>query len=233
MTKKELELHLWKTIVPDIPGHQTNKDLKVPNYYEGLDEFIKEHKIKTEFRCAGAPWDQIYAYIISQIKPKIIIEVGSYIGYSAIKMADACKANNLKDVSIICIDPWLDASLRSDHEARVFGYPSVFYTFLNNVKTYNHDDIIIPLSMPALTGYRYLRDAGIKADLIYIDGSHDYDDVYLDVSRYLTLLNPGGLLFGDDWTYEGVREATKQICSESSMNPPTVIGNTAVWYIQK
>jgi hypothetical protein len=233
MNKKELELHLWKTIVPDIPGHQTNKDLQIPNYYEGLKEFIEKFNIKKEFRCAGAPWDPIFSHIISQVKPKIIIEVGSYIGYSAIKMADACKLNNLQDTSIICIDPFLDASLRTDFEAKVYGYPTVFYTFLNNIKDHNHEDIIIPLPMPALTGYRYLRDAKVKADLIYIDGSHDYDDVYLDVSRYLTLLNPGGLLFGDDWTYEGVREATQQICSEMNINPPTVINNTAVWYIQK
>jgi len=37
-----------------------------------------------------------------------------------------------------------------------------------------------------------------KFDLLYIDGSHVYSDVKIDVSFYLPMLNVGGFLIMDD-----------------------------------
>lgn len=227
MNKQELELHLWKTIVP------RNDNLTIPDVYTGIEDYLETNNIEPEFRCAGAPWDPIYKALVSGIRPKIIFEVGSYIGYSAIKMAEFCKAENIVDASIVCIDPWLDVSNHVDYDNRVHGYSSVYHKFLHNVKTHGHEDIIIPLPLPALSAYRYLRYADVKADLIYIDGSHDYDDVYIDVSRYYTLLNEGGMIFGDDWTWEGVREGVQDVCRDYNIPNLQLVEGTSVWFIKK
>jgi hypothetical protein len=51
---------------------------------------------------------------------------------------------------------------------------------------------------------------GIRADLIYLDGSHDYEDVACDIAAYRPLLTPGGVLFGDDYdTWVDVRQAVE------------------------
>jgi NAD(P)-dependent dehydrogenase (short-subunit alcohol dehydrogenase family) len=39
----------------------------------------------------------------------------------------------------------------------------------------------------------------IYFDLIYVDGSHDYDDVAADLAAYRPLVRPGGVMFGDDY----------------------------------
>lgn len=39
-------------------------------------------------------------------------------------------------------------------------------------------------------------------DLIYIDGSHLFQDVYDDLFQAWEVLNPGGLLMVDDWTHK-------------------------------
>lgn len=48
----------------------------------------------------------IFKYIINQVKPKLIVEVGSWMGQSACTMAAALKELNL-DAAVICIDTWL------------------------------------------------------------------------------------------------------------------------------
>lgn len=224
MTKKELELRLWQTV---------SNPQQLPDIYEGIEELLENNNIEPEFRCPGAPWDPIFKEIVKQVRPETIIEVGSYIGYSAVKMADYCKEEGLTDTSIICVDPWLDVSNPIDFNNRINGYPALYYKFLYNVKHHGHSDMVIPFPMPALTAYRYLAAANVKADLIYIDGSHEYDDVYLDVSRYITLLNQGGIIFGDDWTWEGVEKGVLDVCRDSNIQNLQLIPNTSVWYIQK
>jgi hypothetical protein len=42
-------------------------------------------------------------------------------------------------------------------------------------------------------------------DLLYVDGSHDADSVYQDVSRSRWLF-PDAVIMGDDWPWTTVRE---------------------------
>ena len=49
------------------------------------------------------------------------------------------------------------------------------------------------------TGARWLRTQGLSADLVYIDASHEEDDVLQDLREYWRVLRLGGLLCGDDW----------------------------------
>ena len=60
----------------------------------------------------------------------------------------------------------------------------------------------------------------IFADLIYIDGSHEYEDVYQDLKNYNPLLNPNGIIWGDDWHIHahGVVAAVTQFAHENSLN---------------
>lgn len=228
MKKKDLEIKIWKNIVS---WENRPFDLVIPNQYEGIETFMKDHNIEPEFRCAGAPWDPIYKMLIDHVKPKIILEVGSYIGYSAIRMADYCKENNIEDFSVVCIDPWLDAGWYPDHIQRLHGYPTVYFKFLNNVKSHNHQDVIMPLPMPAITAYKYLTKSDVKADLIYIDGSHEHDDVYLDFTRYYQLLNKGGVIYGDDWSWSGVQSGVEEGCKDLNISGPKIIGGC--WVVEK
>jgi len=162
----------------------------------------------------------IFPSLIQKLKPSLIIEVGSWMGLSAVNMATSCKMFGLNDTSIICIDTWLgskehwrDPNLISHLELQN-GFPSFHKRFLTNVHQASVSDRVVPLPMPSQIGASFLKDFNLKAELIYIDGSHDQKDVYDDLMAYWDLLAPDGVIFGDDWPWDSVANAVKAFCAE-------------------
>lgn len=51
----------------------------------------------------------------------------------------------------------------------------------------------------------YWSDDNTKVDLIYVDGSHLYDDVRNDMYEAWKQLNPDGMLLADDWDHKNNR----------------------------
>ena len=54
-----------------------------------------------------------------------------------------------------------------------------------------------------------IAEAGLQAEVIYIDASHEEPDVTADLNAYWPLVKPGGILYGDDWDWEGVEKAVR------------------------
>ena len=170
------------------------------NIYEGLELLPEDlHGWNSE--------SEIFGRMVFHTGPKAIIEVGTWKGGSAIRMARWCATYKLQ-TQIYCIDTWLGAAefwtgeLARTPERNLLlknGYPQIYYQFLSNVVHNGLQDYIIPIPVPSSIGVKILKAQGVKADLIYIDGSHEYDDVYADLNSYSELLNPGGVMFGDDY----------------------------------
>jgi hypothetical protein len=60
----------------------------------------------------------------------------------------------------------------------------------------------------------------VIADLIYIDGSHEYEDVISDIDSYLPLVRKGGIFFGDDYYgWPGVAKAVDEKFSKFEIRP--------------
>jgi len=180
----------------------------------------------------------IFEQLIIEVKPKIIVEVGTWKGQSAITMANAVKRHKL-DTKIYCIDTWLGAlefwgSLKHTKERDLMlknGYPQIYYQFLSNVVHNQAQDIITPFPSTSTIGYNFLKSNKVKPDLIYIDASHDEADVYLDICNYYELLDKGGILFGDDYTtWAGVKAAVNNFKKEKNVKVD-VVGKS--WIIRK
>lgn len=155
----------------------------------------------------SAPPDPIFAKLAKSAAS--IIEVGSWKGGSAITFAKAAPCAN-----IYCVDTWLggidhllSGKPADDIALDPLGYPQLYATFLWNVWSAGVSAQINPIPNTSLNGARLLKAVGIAADLIYIDGSHEYEDVRADIAAYQKLLRPGGVMFGDDVWMEGVAKA--------------------------
>ena len=169
------------------------------------------------WNCTGP----VFAGLIAEAKPKIIIEVGTWLGASAFTMAKAAP-----EARLYCMDTWLGNIDHYFHASDpvndlfpVNGYPSIYYKFLDNMVATGMAGRIFPVPNTSLTGSRLLARAGIFAELIYIDASHEYDDVYADLCAYRSLLAPGGILFGDDFRdFPGVTHAVLRFKYEYNLD---------------
>lgn len=145
----------------------------------------------------------IFERSIDLCQPGVIIEVGTFLGGSALHMAGLCKAKRL-DAAIICVDTWYGGF---DHWTKAreklhyhFGRPALYYEFVSNVIKYGHQDMIIPLCLDSANAARYLTACGITARMLYIDASHEPGDVMRDYEAYYPLLSKGGAFLVDDLT---------------------------------
>lgn len=187
----------------------------------GLDDPFKGFTPKEGTKLWGWNGDRpIFPKLVEDIKPKLVIEVGSWMGQSSVNLASSLKRSGLEDSALICIDTWLgsqehwsDPALRAHMELEN-GYPTFYKRFMTNVWNAECADKVVTLPMPSQVAASYLRGyKHLKADLIYIDGSHAEKDVYDDLTAYWELLAPGGAIFGDDWTWDSVSNAVKAFCA--------------------
>lgn len=194
-----------------------------------IDEKIYENLNLLPYDCQGWHGNHpIFEELINKAKPKLIIEVGTWKGQSAINMAKIIKKIKL-DCKIYCVDTWLGAlefwgAYKHTPERNLNlknGYPQIYYQFLSNVVHENLQDLIIPFPNTSSIAYSHFKNNNIKADLIYIDGSHEEEDVYIDLKNYTKLLNKDGIIFGDDWpggAANGVKAAVNKFIKENNLN---------------
>ena len=163
---------------------------------------------------------EVFADLVRRTRPQLIIEVGTWKGHSANAMADICKSEKL-GTKIICVDTWLGSqehylleqwrpTLHIEH-----GRPKVWERFIGNTIRRSNHDCIFPLALPAATASVVLSEMGVKANLIYIDAGHEYDDVLSDISNYFPLLEPDGIMFGDDFHHPPLARAVHEFAASA------------------
>lgn len=159
---------------------------------------------------------------IARLRPRRIVEVGSWKGRSAINMAQQVRAMNL-DCEIVCVDTWLGSPEHwvggkpGEYESLGLrnGYPQLYFTFLANVLRRGLQDIITPMPMTSENAAHVLRGLGVKSDIAYIDAAHEYGPVKRDLADYWALLHEHGLLIGDDYqVFPGVTQAVDEFVRE-------------------
>jgi len=168
-------------------------------------------------------WGQhspIFEHVISTYRPSRMIEVGTWKGASAIKTAELMKSYQIPEPQLICVDTWLGSVEnwinRDDPScfaslALKWGRPDLYYTFLTNVVRTRQTDVIVPFPADTNTAAKFLLRKGMHADAIYLDASHEYEDVIADLGAYWKVLRPGGVLIGDDYElWPGVFQAVNE-----------------------
>lgn len=69
------------------------------------------------------------------------------------------------------------------------------------------------------------------ADLIFLDGSHEYADVLWECENYSKLVKPGGVLSGHDYNiFEGVNKAVDEFALKAGKEVKQLGGN--IWYME-
>lgn len=179
--------------------------------------------------------------ILTKVRPHLIVEVGTWLGASACHMAGIMQRLNLTphDFEIVCVDTWLGSSEmwkdKSD-ETRYGqlnlknGYPQIYYQFLQNVVNTGWRSHITPCPMTSLQAARLFKEWDVRPDVVYLDASHDYEDVLADLRAWYPLARE--VIFGDDlYTFTDVNKAVEQFCTEEHITFREV--EQRQWVVQK
>lgn len=119
---------------------------------------------------------------------KTMIEIGSFVGESTILFAQSFK-------KVIAIDPFMEGYDDLDPTSYLFEFKNVYQTYLDRTGDYKNIETIVSTSNDAISQLK-----GQEFDFIYIDGLHTYEGVKTDITNYLSLVKPGGVIGGHDYT---------------------------------
>lgn len=159
---------------------------------------------------------------LAHVKPKFWLEVGSFIGNSAIKTAQRIKEKNL-DTSVVCLDPFTgDVNMWAWEKKKVqkkewrflspeHGEPGIYNRFRANVVNAGVADVIVPIVATSIVGMKLLprlvheNRLSEYPGVIYLDSAHEKGETLLELNLAWKILAPNGILMGDDWVWEAVK----------------------------
>lgn len=133
-----------------------------------------------------------------------IVELGSWVGHSALAMAEAC--DGVADYTIHCVDHWEGGNAIQRKAAKE---GDAYAEFCRNVGD-RLDRTIYPLRGTTNESAEQFADATI--DILFIDADHSYEGVLADIDAWLPKVKPGGLILGHDYSciFPGVKRAVHE-----------------------
>ncbi len=69
-----------------------------------------------------------------------------------------------------------------------------------------------------------------ELDFVYLDASHDYEEVLADIEAWFPKIKSGGWMWGDDWPHSGVEQAVTEFTREYALS---INRGIAQWWFQK
>ena len=147
---------------------------------------------------------------------KCIVEIGSYLGRSTRAIAD-----NTSGI-IYAVDDWRGPrDVDMPEEKRV----SLERQFMVNMSGAGN---VVPIfSDHGDSDIIYAIKASESIDMVFIDGSHDYDSVIRDISRWKSWVNSGTLMCGHDISWPDVKRAVSELIPDFKIAP-----GTDIWYAE-
>merc|ERR1719193_918279 len=64
---------------------------------------------------------------------------------------------------------------------------------------------ILPVHATSIVGARWLKELNYAPEIIFIDSAHEIDETLMELKNFWEVLAPGGMMFGDDFSWTGVK----------------------------
>lgn len=141
--------------------------------------------------------------LVRERKPAVSLEVGLAFGISALFLCEELK--NVGARRHIVIDPFQSSE-----------YGNVG---LENLRRAGFSELVEFHEGPSHLELPRLLSLGEKIDFAFIDGSHAFDDAFLDFFYVDRLLQVGGVVAFDDANWPGVRKVIRYILTNRSYSP--------------
>ena len=175
----------------------------------------------------GEPWfsyPNLYTQFVNETpNGGTIVEVGSWKGKSTAYLGVEV-INSGKDIRVYAVDTWLGSPNEDVHQNDPAVKQGQLYDlFVDNMAPINKSkQVVIWLRSDSVEASKDFGNGSI--DCVFIDASHDYDNVKKDITAYLPKVKSGGILAGHDWSWHGVRKAVQELL------PNAVPTNEDCWF---
>ena len=179
--------------------------------YVGIAKKIVEaHKIKMrptmqhiyqrpEFGENWFTYPKLYSELVARTRDVgTIVEVGSWKGKSTAYLGVEV-VNSGKKIKVFAVDTWKGSEAEAAHQNDPYVKSNTLYDlFVNNIAPINqHGPIITPFQCCSTEAAKHFTDKSL--DCVFIDASHQYQDVCDDIAAWLPKVKPGGILAGHDY----------------------------------
>ena len=122
--------------------------------------------------------------------------------------------NSGKDQRVVAIDMWGDHLVVTSGETH--DGEETFQRFRENVEPVaDRIEIVRKSSLAAAASFQ-----DVSCDFVFIDASHDYEDVCEDLRAWYPKVKPGGILAGHDYHWPEVHRAVKEFAREMQLGRP-------------
>jgi hypothetical protein len=163
----------------------------------------------------------VFEQLITQYRPRRLVEIGSLFGGSAVHIGNLLRKHQI-DGELTCVDTFLGSresyfEYRAGHDKLLkSGRYNFFDEFLGNIQRAGLTDIANPFVQTSTNAARIFAELGARFDFIYLDASHEYQDVLSDLRLWYPLLDAGGVLIGDDFEepWYGIIRAAMEFADE-------------------
>jgi hypothetical protein len=132
-------------------------------------------------------------------------------------------ANSNKNIKFFCVDTWQGSA---EHK-KMTKDRDIYKEFLTNIEPVKSN--IIPYKMFSHEAAELFANESL--DFVFIDASHDYDNVMIDLKAWYPKIKQGGVFAGHDYTagWTGVVSAVNNFFNEKHK----VNSQEACWFINK
>jgi cephalosporin hydroxylase len=189
------------------------------NIEEFRDRYTPLTPIETKIMPKIQGWNSdsiTFDYAIVRFQPKSIVEVGTWLGASAIHIASLTKA------PIICVDTFLGSNEVLWREGNVnnltVNFDYIYRQFCANITSKELNTQITPLPMTSSSAAELFAKHKLTVDMVYLDAGHQEREVYADLQDWWPLTNK--VLVGDDYNnaWPGVIKAVTRFVEENDLD---------------
>jgi hypothetical protein len=182
-------------------------------------------------------YQDLYSQMVNYFPDKAhFVEVGSWKGRSAAYMAVEI-INSQKHIKFDCVDTWEGSEEHTNLESWAFNYELLedknwlYQLFLTNTTPVNH--VINPIKTTSLEASKLYPNRSL--DFIFIDASHDYENVKTDVETWYPKVKIGGYIGGHDYpSFEGVKKAVDEFLQQDFIKKENItMNNISTWLYKK
>jgi MMP 1-O-methyltransferase len=124
-----------------------------------------------------------------------IVEIGSWKGRSSVCLGFGSR-NNPRQPFVYCIDPFTGSREHREVDPMV----NTWKEFRKNIENCGMDSIIHPMMRTSREAYNNFSG---KIGLLFIDGSHEYEDVEFDFLSWRKFVPKGGWICFHDYNWPG------------------------------